>query len=699
VALSPLPSYMDRIRAHLLAERSMDEAKATSTAIATATLFCKSGASPNLPVHVNAASRAEACAAVAELRAAKTKGPEPVAERVTDAAWDGSPSRFTDAEYAASCVLDRGPSVASVQERYSLPILEPDGTLNRNAVHAAAARIGQVSAAPKLIAAAARKLVAAYRQLNEQPPESLVKLAAVGAVAAAAGGGKKPSEQRGLVEERSAPDEAAPPRIEGNRLFGLVPTGVRSHDLGGWFEQLEPGCLREASMDGLVLTLNHGGLPLGRFPTTLSVEERDDGLAWSCELPDGPTGQDVRAAVARGDLVGSSWRMVVSKDRWEGDVRHVERIAELRDVSVVTSPAYATRVELRSRPTEIPTEEDTVDGEEQEVVEERAADDGAVLVEERAAPGGLRVEQRAEQVSGDGGSLLGNFRRAGWEPGRRAEIAWQEFLDASESRALSFAGDVADVSILRRQGVALGSDRRYAWPAFPNVAVDPGATSVQVVTQTGRTLPAASAVVRAIDAVTEKPEADSELDLVAVALKQVAAVQKGIPNVLLHQDQIRTVIGTDLRLALNEGLDKLVLDALAGAGFQAPGTDPLLASIRKAMTTIIAAGYNPDTVILTPANAEGLDLDRSSGSEKFWTFGAGRFAPGDLFGLNVRVSKSTPAPIVCDASAFGNLYVSPISLATFEENAGSTNSSTMRMEGHAVFGVEREDAAVRIAAS
>jgi hypothetical protein len=39
---------------------------------------------------------------------------------------------------------------------------------------------------------------------------------------------------------------------------------------------------------------------------------------------------------------------------------------------------------------------------------------------------------------------------------------------------------------------------------------------------------------------------------------------------------MNTIIETDLRLALNEALDNLILDAVAGAGFQAPGTDPLL---------------------------------------------------------------------------------------------------------------------------
>jgi hypothetical protein len=65
----------------------------------------------------------------------------------------------------------------------------------------------------------------------------------------------------------------------------------------------------------------------------------------------------------------------------------------------------------------------------------------------------------------------------------------------------------------------------------------------------------------------------------------------------------------------------------------------------------------------------------------------------------VRYAGRRQAPVVVDAGAFGKLYSSPISLARFEESAGSTNTSTVRLEGHSCFGVERQDAAVRIAAT
>jgi hypothetical protein len=149
------------------------------------------------------------------------------------------------------------------------------------------------------------------------------------------------------------------------------------------------------------------------------------------------------------------------------------------------------------------------------------------------------------------------------------------------------------------------------------------------------------------------------------------------------------------------GLDKLVLDAVAASGFQAPGTDPLLVSIRKAMTTVQSAGYEPDTLILTPSNAETLDtlVSGVSGGVNDYVFAPAQLAPRTIFGLRVRISKTIQAPAVADEGAFGKLYASPVSLERFEADSGTTNRSNVRLELNAAFGVERQAAAVRIAAS
>lgn len=378
---------MQRIAAHLT-EKGMPEQHAIATAIQTARTFCVSG-DTNLPgvQSINGASRSQACAALAEYDAK-----EGAVAKVTDAAWDGSPSRFTDEQYARACVLDRGASVASAKERYSLPVREPDGTLSRAGTHAAAARISQVSAPAEVVKAAAAALVAAYKQLGDVPPDNALKLAGVAAVGAAVAQ-KGKAEQRdvqGVVEERSAPEDAPPPRLVGNKLVGLIPYSVESRDLGGWKERLAPGSLSNAAKESLVATLNHDvSRLLGRYPTTLRTEDRDEGLAWECELPNGPTGQDVREAVARGDLNGTSWRMIVGRDRWEGDLRVVEEIRELRDVAVVTHPAYPTAVELRSRPEPRPVTPEPAEREEAPMDEHEHEDEaptgGSLMVEDRSA--------------------------------------------------------------------------------------------------------------------------------------------------------------------------------------------------------------------------------------------------------------------------------------------------------------------------
>jgi hypothetical protein len=90
----------------------------------------------------------------------------------TDSDWDGSASRFDDQQWARSCILDR--SDGDAKERYGLPIREPDGTLNSNAVHNAASRINQIKGASLAQKkSAARLLISAYNKTGDKPPDGL----------------------------------------------------------------------------------------------------------------------------------------------------------------------------------------------------------------------------------------------------------------------------------------------------------------------------------------------------------------------------------------------------------------------------------------------------------------------------------------------------------------------------------------------
>jgi uncharacterized protein len=167
---------------------------------------------------------------------------------------------------------------------------------------------------------------------------------------------------------------------DGRRIRGVIPFGIESRDLGGYREIIEPTALRGANLDDLIARVDHQGVPIGRFPRTLEVEERSNGLHWSVTPP--ASRADLLEAIERGDLRAGSWQMVVAEDRWQGDVRHVERIGELRDVSVVSSPAYpAATVEYRAAPST------PVDAPEKEVPDmSEETTEGSPVLEPRSAP-------------------------------------------------------------------------------------------------------------------------------------------------------------------------------------------------------------------------------------------------------------------------------------------------------------------------
>jgi HK97 family phage major capsid protein/HK97 family phage prohead protease len=355
--------------------------------------------------------------------------------------WDGSPSRYTDEQYRRACVLDRGPdSGENVKERYGLPVRDPDGTLNCAGVAAARQRIGQVTGASgEQLAAARHKLDALASQCSESRARPMA----------------------GEVEERAAPGALI---VEGRTLVGLIPYGRRSADLGGWTEVMQPGCLRNADLSALVARVDHGGLPIGRYPGTLALEDRDDGLHWSVELPESRA--DVREAVSRGDLKASSWRMTVARDRWDGDTRYVEEVRSLRDVSVVTDPAYGSATaELRSAPESEPKpqpEEATVPDEPK----------GGLTVESRSTdasrndptPSGTVEERVLDAIravpKGEARSLTEAATATPLTPPEISNLLWDRLRDA----AVVLASGVPIIST---------SSRTIQWPRLiSDVAAD-----------------------------------------------------------------------------------------------------------------------------------------------------------------------------------------------------------------------------------
>ncbi len=116
--------------------------------------------------------------------------------------------------------------------------------------------------------------------------------------------------------------------------------------------------------------------------------------------------------------------------------------------------------------------------------------------------------------------------------------------------------------------------------------------------------------------------------------------------------------------------------------------------ILNAAALVTDGGYSPSILAADPADLLALTLLKQPGSGDY-VF-SGRQIDIEL--RKVAVS-GLAAPLVIDPGAAGVLYASPITFKAFEENAGKTNTSLVRFEGNAVFGVERQAAAIRIAAA
>ena len=106
---------------------------------------------------------------------------------VSERRWgEISESDYEDAhDYCAASLIDaNAPGEEKTKERCKLPVREPKrmgGKVNRNAVRAAAAVLagarGGVDVGKEEQRKAARKLLALYRDLGEDAPEAITKLA------------------------------------------------------------------------------------------------------------------------------------------------------------------------------------------------------------------------------------------------------------------------------------------------------------------------------------------------------------------------------------------------------------------------------------------------------------------------------------------------------------------------------------------
>lgn len=103
---------------------------------------------------------------------------------VTDKPWDGSASRYPDTDaFCSACLIDTNESGKDkVQSNCKLPIKEPSGDINKNALGSAAAALagargGLKDVSPADKKKAARALMRAYGEAKMDVPPSLKNMA------------------------------------------------------------------------------------------------------------------------------------------------------------------------------------------------------------------------------------------------------------------------------------------------------------------------------------------------------------------------------------------------------------------------------------------------------------------------------------------------------------------------------------------
>lgn len=129
-----------------------------------------------------------------------------------------------------------------------------------------------------------------------------------------------------------------------------------SNDLGGFREYIGKDAFEGRLEDDVRFLINHDGLPLARTTNgTLRLFVDEKGLKYEADMPDTTDSRDLMELLKNGTVNQSSFAFIVEEDSWEMkegvNIRTIDKISRLFDVSAVTYPAYeeaTSSVALRS---------------------------------------------------------------------------------------------------------------------------------------------------------------------------------------------------------------------------------------------------------------------------------------------------------------------------------------------------------------
>jgi len=164
-------------------------------------------------------------------------------------------------------------------------------------------------------------------------------------------GGYRSAE--GVVQQRAGTKEVEV-RQEGDSttVVGYAAVFNSVTDLGHFREQIAPEAftrVMEESPDTVALLNHNNDYVLGRTTSgTLKLEVDEVGLRYELQLGNQTYARDLAESMRRGDISKSSFAFTIERESWQENVRTVEEVRGLYDISVVTRPAYnASSANLR----------------------------------------------------------------------------------------------------------------------------------------------------------------------------------------------------------------------------------------------------------------------------------------------------------------------------------------------------------------
>lgn len=126
----------------------------------------------------------------------------------------------------------------------------------------------------------------------------------------------------------------------------------QSQMLDNFYEIIDQHALDDVDLNDTDIVMLNGHNyenPVGRNTKNLHLQLKPDGLHFTLDLIDSQESRDLLANVQASVIRGMSFGFSVSSDSWQGNIRTIEKIEKLYELSATVAPAYKTTKLLQTR--------------------------------------------------------------------------------------------------------------------------------------------------------------------------------------------------------------------------------------------------------------------------------------------------------------------------------------------------------------